>query len=130
MVKYHCKKRKGNSPKELKMKTIDVVQYGVKVKAIEQETLICAEWFANKAFIENNKKYGYKYEGFDNRIFAIIGETEKAYNVVIGTPFNHVATWCPKSLISVDKEPNENDITLVCGFNTAMEVCESARSFY
>jgi hypothetical protein len=112
------------------MKTIDVIQYGVKTKAVEKDTYIVAEWFANKAFIEFNKKYGYKYEGFDNRIFAIIGETEKAYNVIIGTPFNHVATWCPKILISVDKEPNKNDITLVCDFSTAMEVCKSAKEFY
>ena len=112
------------------MKTIDVIQYGVKTKAVEKDTYKVAEWFANKAFIEFNKKYGYKYEGFDNRIFAIIGETEKAYNVIIGTPFNHIATWCPKSLISVDKEPNKNDITLVCDFNVAMEVCKSAKEFY
>lgn len=124
------KMRKGQQPEGVNMKTIDVIQYGVKTKAVEKDTYIVAEWFANKAFIEFNKKYVHKYEGFDNRIFAIIGETEKAYNVILGTANNHVATWCTKSLVSVDEEPNENDITFVCDFATAMEIAKSTREFF
>lgn len=101
------------------MKTIDVVQYGIKTTAIENDTFICAEWFANKVFTEFYKKYGRRYEGFDNRIFAIIGETV----------FNHITTWCPKSLVTVDEEPNENDITLVCDFNTAMQIVKNVKQF-
>lgn len=112
------------------MKTIETVQYGVNAKAIENDTLICAEWFANKAFTEFYKKYARKYEGFDNRIFAILGETEKAYKVMLGSIFNHITTWCPKSLVSVDENPNENDITLICDYDTANEIVKTARSFY
>ena len=112
------------------MKTIEVMQFGVKTNAVEKDTLIVAEWFANKKFKEFYEKYGRKFEGFDNRVLAIIGETEKAYNVVLGTFFNHVATWCPKSLVTVDEDPSESDITLVCDFNTVREIAKSARSFY
>lgn len=112
------------------MKTIDIIMHGIKTKAIEKDAYIVTEWFANKAFIEFNKKYGHRYEGFDNRIFAIIGETEKAYNVILGTANNHIATWCPKSLVSVDEESNENDITFVCTFSTAMEIAKAIRECF
>lgn len=112
------------------MKTIDVVMRGIKAKAVEKDTYVVAEWFANKAFTEFYKKYGHKYEGFDNRIFAIIGETEKAYNVILGTAIKHIATWCPKSLVSVDEEPNENDITFVCDYSKAMEIAEAIQECF
>lgn len=102
----------------------------IKARRIKDKTLICADWFANKAFTEFYKKYGHKYEGFDNRIFAIIGETEKAYNVILGTAFNHIATWCPKSLMSVDKEPFTTDTTFICDFNNAMELAKDIRRDY
>lgn len=38
------------------MKTIDIIMCGIKTKAIEKDAYIVAEWFANKAFIEFNKK--------------------------------------------------------------------------
>lgn len=107
------------------MTTIEVNQYGVKTSAVESETLAVAEWFAAKKFKEIMGT-----SNFDNRIFAIIGETEKAYNVILGTMFNHVTTWVPKSLVNVDTDSSDNDITLVCEFKTAMEVIKSARRFY
>lgn len=112
------------------MKTIIVYQEGIETKALKNETLIAPEWFAMKKYIEFNKKFNHRFEGFDNRIWAIIGETEKAYHVLLGNAFHHVATWIPKSLVSVDKEPNDEDITLVCDFATAMEIAkETFKSF-
>lgn len=104
------------------MKTIEVTQYGIKTNAIENETLAVAEWFAARKFKEIR---GLK--AFDNRIFAVIGETEKAYNVVLGTACNHVTTWAPKSLVSVDNDANEHDMTFVCDFQTAMEIAKTTR---
>lgn len=112
--------------KELKkMKTINVVVRGIKTKAIEKDTYVIAEWFAAKVFKE---KRGTNF--FDNRIFAIIGETEKAYNVILGTAIKHLTTWCPKSLVRVDEEQNENDITFVCDYNKAMEIAEAIQECF
>lgn len=107
------------------MKTIDIIMRGIKTKAIEKDAYVVAEWFAAKVFKE---KRGTNF--FDNRIFAIIGETEKAYNVILGTAIKYLTTWCPKSLVRIDEEQNENDITFVCDYDKAMEISKAIQECF
>nr|DAJ86965.1 MAG TPA: hypothetical protein [Caudoviricetes sp.] len=57
------------------------------------------EWFAAKKFKEIKGM-----SLFDSRVYAIFDETEKAYKCVLGTAFNNVITWVPKSLVSESEE--------------------------
>lgn len=108
------------------MKTIETkTNGGIETKCVYRDRLIVAEWFAAKKFAEKNRRM------YDDRIFAIIGETEKAYNVVLGNAFTgHLTTWCPKSLVSVNEEAGENDMTFVCDYATAMKIIESEREYW
>lgn len=106
------------------MKTKKVVAWMKETECVDNDTLIVAEWFACKKFREAGRSF------YDNRVFAIIGETEKAYNVVLGDAFKHITTWCPKSLVSVNETPNDDDVTYVCDFATAMYIIREEESYW
>lgn len=64
--------------------------------------LLVKEWFASKVFAE--KRNGCMY---DNGIYAILKETEKAMYVMLGGVVHFVYTWVPKSLIYEDERDIE-----------------------
>lgn len=55
---------------------------------------------------------------------------EKDTYVILGTAIKHIATWCPKSLVRVDEESDENDITFVCDYGKAMEIAEAIQECF
>lgn len=98
---------------------------GIKVKTIEDHALVVPEWFAAKKFSEK----GYNF--YSPEILAILGETEKAYKVIIGDYFHrYLTTWCPKSIIDISDNSNEHDQTFVCDYDTFSRIAQETRRWW
>lgn len=92
---------------------------------VTEEPLQVKEWFAAKKFREIRKS-----RIFDNRIFAIFAETEKAYNCLVGGIGMIINTWVPKSLVEV-AEGEIKRSTFVCnGYTEAKNILENIRDYY
>lgn len=91
---------------------------------VTEKPLQVKEWFAAKKFreIRNSRLYS-------NALFAIIGETEKAYNCMIGGLSTMIATWVPKSLVEVDE--SEGKKTFVCeNYAEAKDILDNIREYW
>lgn len=99
------------------METYDILNPKT-TKALE-----CAEWFAAKIFKE---KLGTSL--FDNSIYAIIKETEKAVYARMGSLFHAVYTWIPKSLIT--EEQGEKVTFVFDDFDACQEFVKSIKKMY
>lgn len=99
-------------------------EYTLPVEMTEKP-LAVKEWFAAKKFkeIRNSRAY-------DNRIFAIFAETEKAYNCLVGGVGMIINTWVPKSLVEeYDGEAKRN--TFVCdNYTDAKNILDAIRRYY
>lgn len=93
---------------------------------VTEKPLQVAEWFAFKKFQEKGHT-----KSFDNHIFAIIGESEKAYNCILGTAFNSVCTWVPKSLVEEEEIIETNlDTYVTDGFAKAKAIIDDIRKYW
>lgn len=101
---------------ETKKISIDEMVYPV---IVTEKPLVVKEWFAAKKFYELKRT-----RLFSNNIFAIYGETEKAYHCLVGDIGSIVATWVPKSLVEVDTYEGRKRSSFVC------ESYEEARSIF
>lgn len=112
---------------ETKQVTID--EYTIPVR-ITEKPLLVKEWFAAKKFRE------IRHSGlFDNCIFAIFAETEKAYNCLVGGLSTMINTWVPKSLVEEDtRERNKFERegrTFVCnGYTEAKNILDAIIDYY
>ena len=52
------------------------------------------DWFHAKKMQEKGR------DVINNPVFAILGETEKAYKVFIADTIEYVTYWCPKSCVT------------------------------
>lgn len=92
---------------------------------VTEKPLQVKEWFAAKKFreIRNSGLY-------DNRVFAIFDESEKAYNCLVGGVGTIISTWVPKSLIEV-VESEERRSTFVCkGYTEAYDILQNIRDYW
>ena len=99
---------------------IETTAYGTKIKdanpfpwkqtvKVTERPLEVKEWFAAKAYRETGKS-----KIFSDQIFAIFGETEKAYKVMLGSEYRHIVTWVPKSLVSAADSKGSQKNTFYC----------------
>ena len=94
------------------MKLVNRIIWG-ETFTVSEKPLSVKEWFAAKVF---NRGV------FDTRVMSIVGETEKAFKIILGTPWRNLICWAPKSVIveSVDYSEN-NDLTVVGDYATAIK---------
>lgn len=97
-------------------------KYGYTVEVLVDKTLIVPDWFARTKYFYESRHHHRPYEKFDKRVLAIIGETEKAYNVILGHAKRLVPCWVAKVFVTVDENPSEGDFTMVTNYATAMKV--------
>lgn len=89
----------------------------------ERKGLVVKDWFAGKKFeeVKGTKLYS-------NSVIGIFKETEKAYQGFIGSEFNYICTWFPKSVV---EEDTEDTITFVAeSYEELKEQVEIIKSFY
>lgn len=92
---------------------------------VTEKPLQVKEWFAAKKFNEIRHS-----RMFDNTLFAIIGETEKAYNCLVGSLATMVCTWVPKSLVEVDESERKRS-TFVCeNYAEAKDILDNIRNYW
>lgn len=87
------------------------------------KSLEAKEWFAQKAFIEKRGS-----GMFDNHIFAVIKESEKAIYALLGGIGAHCFTWIPKSCVV---ECEEGQDTYICeSYEEAADLFRKTKNFY
>lgn len=70
-----------------------------------EKMLVVKDWFHEKKMNEKRRNVQC------TKVFAILKETEKAYNVLVGDPVCTMTYWVPKSCTE-EVESNELDFTL------------------
>lgn len=109
-------------------KTKAVNKFGFDVEIIDGDTLVVPDWFARNKYFYESKKHRRKYEKFDSRVLAVVGETEKAYNVILGHTKRLVPCWVAKRFVTIDEVPNDGDFTMITDYATAMKVAYLLRT--
>lgn len=69
-------------------------------------TLVVKDWFHEKKMNEKRRNVQ------STKVFAILKETEKAYNVLVGDAVKSMTYWVPKSC-TVEEESDDFSFTLV-----------------
>lgn len=92
---------------------------------VTEKPLQVKEWFAAKKFreIRNSRIY-------DNTLFAIIGETEKAYNCLVGSLATMINTWVPKSLVEIDESERKRSTFVCSDYNEAKGILNDIREYW
>lgn len=72
-----------------------------------EKRLVVKEWFHEMKMNEKRKDVQ------SCEVFAILKETEKAYNVFVGSTTKCMTYWVPKSQVE-EMENEENKVTLIC----------------
>ena len=78
--------------------------------------LVVKDWLWQKIAKENNAP-----RFWDDSVFAVIGETEKAYRIIIGSMSYKVITWIPKSQCEWQDTEYFYHQTRVCTFEQGIE---------
>ena len=91
--------------------------------------IVVKDWFHEKKMNEMHKNVQ------STRVFAILKETEKAYNVFVGDSTRFMAYWVPKSCVNILSEQDAewqycNDAIEGIDFETAMNEWNLEMSFY
>lgn len=91
----------------------------------EEKRLVVKDWFHEKKMNELGKNVQ------STTVFAILKETEKAYNVFVGDTASSMTYWVPKSCTEWLEEENEDRRTISDeDYNTVHQLWRAEMKFY